>query len=388
MRTIMFVVESPGLHGAPTQVLLIAPFLQRLGVRPLCVVPPGYNDYAKMLYQAGIEVIECRMKRYRNSANPVAFVRAALGFVPTILVIRRLIKQYRVNAVYASELHEIFGPIAAKMAGVKIIWRLGTIEQHGRLGMMLRWLLDQLADNVVLVAKAAGDSHFGSKASLDSRFSVIPVAVDLEKFRPNLDFSTIARELGWRPEETWVCQVGSLYPVKGIEYYVEAAALVRQKCSCQIKFIQVGSRLDLHSQYYSQIVRQIAALGLEDSFFMLGARQDLPILLNMGNMLVVSSVSEGAPAVIIEAMACGRPVVATRVGGIPELVIDGVTGILVPPANPGALAEAILQLIQEPQLAKRMGVAGRRRAERYYGVEGSARKLAKLVNGDLHQLDM
>ena len=386
MQTILFVVENPGLHGAPTQVLLIAPILQRLGLRPVCVVPTGYCNYAKILRQAGVEVIEHRMTRFRNSANPITFTRALLHFVPTILALWRLIKQYRVSAVYASELHEILGPIAAKMSGVQIIWRLGTVERHGRLGNVFRCLIDQLADNVVLVATAAGDSHFGSKAFSDPRFSIIPAAVDLKKFRPNLDSSGIAQKLGRRPEETWICQIGSLYPVKGIEYYVAAAALVRQRCSSLVKFMQVGSQLELHSQYYSQIVRQIGSLGLEDSFLMLGPRQDVPLLLNTANMLVVSSLSEGQPAVIVEAMACGKPVVATRVGGIPEEVVDGETGILVPPADSNALAEAMLCLIQNPQLAARMGAAGRRRAEQYYGADASAFKLAKLINGNLHQL--
>src|SRR5205823_13173952 len=101
---------------------------------------------------------------------------------------------------------------------------------------------------------------------------------------------------------------------------------------------------------------------------LVGARRDVPELLAAADLFVLSSRSEGLPISVLEAMAAGLPVVATNVGGMPEVVVNGETGFLVPPAEPRALAEAVGRLLLDPELRQRFGAAGRRRAERRFDV--------------------
>jgi glycosyltransferase involved in cell wall biosynthesis len=111
-----------------------------------------------------------------------------------------------------------------------------------------------------------------------------------------------------------------------------------------------------------------AALGLTDHVQFLGMVRDVPALLAEASLYVLSSLSEGVSLTLLEAMATGLPVVATSVGGTPEVVMDQHTGLLVPPADAAALAEAMTRLVQDPDLAQRLGSAGRRRVERHFDI--------------------
>jgi glycosyltransferase involved in cell wall biosynthesis len=115
--------------------------------------------------------------------------------------------------------------------------------------------------------------------------------------------------------------------------------------------------------------RQIHDLGLARHVVLAGFRPDAAALMKSFDVFVMSSITEGLGSAILEAMACGRPVVATRTGGIPEAVAEDATGLLVPPAESGALATALVGVLKDPVLASRLGIAGRRRVEQDFSVE-------------------
>nr|BCX01989.1 MAG: glycosyl transferase family 1 [Bacteroidota bacterium] len=127
-----------------------------------------------------------------------------------------------------------------------------------------------------------------------------------------------------------------------------------------------------------EVERWVRERGLLDRVCLLGLRNDVPELLAQADMLLLPSDWEGVPLVVLEAMAAGKPVVATRVGGVPELVEDGRTGLLVPPQDPEALAAAILRLAQDAELRREMGEAGRRRALERFDIQKTARAYGEL----------
>jgi len=133
------------------------------------------------------------------------------------------------------------------------------------------------------------------------------------------------------------------------------------------------------------IEKQIARLGLCKYVRLLGTRTDVPNLLSASDILVLASLWEGLPGVIAEAMASGLPVVATNVGGIPELVVDGKTGLLVPPGDATSLADALSRLIDDPDLRYRLGVEGYHRISTYFRWEDKVSKLEQ-VYSDLSRL--
>jgi glycosyltransferase involved in cell wall biosynthesis len=180
--------------------------------------------------------------------------------------------------------------------------------------------------------------------------------VDLVRFAgPCLpDRGAIRLALGVPPGVPVALCVARLSPEKDVSAFLEAAALVMQTDAW---FLVAGEGPQRPS-----LERQINLLGLTDRARLLGARRDIPAVLRAADLLCVPSREEGLGLAAVEAMASGLPVVATRVGGLPEVVVDGETGILVTPGDRAALAAALTGLLGSPEYARRLGRAGQARA--------------------------
>src|SRR5207247_829574 len=186
------------------------------------------------------------------------------------------------------------------------------------------------------------------------RITVIPLGLDLE---PYLHAETrrgeFRGEMGLSSGTRLVGIVGRIFPVKNHALFLESAARTAAQ-EPAASFVVVGD-----GALRPTLEKQARELGITDRVLFTGWRQDLPRICADLDVLVVSSDNEGTPVSAIEAMAAGCPVVATRVGGLPDLITDGETGCLVSPRDPDGLATAVLALLQDPQVASRMGQAGR-----------------------------
>jgi glycosyltransferase involved in cell wall biosynthesis len=178
--------------------------------------------------------------------------------------------------------------------------------------------------------------------------SVNSFGVDLQEFLPKKTANEVRRELGISPTEKVVIFIGRLEPVKGVKYLLEAAREICGKMD-NIKFLLVGDgplRLKLQASPNSQII-------------FTGWRDDVSDLLNASDLMVLPSLSEGLPLSILEAFAIEKPVVATNVGAINEVVLNEWNGLLVPPRDSRRLAKAISRLICSPDLMLKMGKHGK-----------------------------
>jgi glycosyltransferase involved in cell wall biosynthesis len=169
-----------------------------------------------------------------------------------------------------------------------------------------------------------------------------------------------------------VGSLGRLHPQKGFSDLLTAFAQVRQRVSSVRLFVAGDGELrdDLEAQARS--------LGIAAAVTFAGVRADVSEILAALDVFVLPSLWEGMPNAVLEAMAAGLPVVATAVGGTPEVVVDRVTGLLVPPQDPGALARAIERLLRDPGLRRTMGRAGRRRVERHFHIQETVRQVQDL----------
>jgi glycosyltransferase involved in cell wall biosynthesis len=162
--------------------------------------------------------------------------------------------------------------------------------------------------------------------------------------------------------------VGRLDPQKGYETLLRATALALQKMP-DLRLWIVGDTQLGGETYRARLLALADELSLGERVQFLGVRRDVPALLAHAYALVMASRWEGFGLVFLEAMAAARPIIATRVSAVPEVVEDGVTGLLVPPDDPAALAEAILHLASDPDLAQRLGQAGWVRLRTHFRVE-------------------
>ncbi len=172
-------------------------------------------------------------------------------------------------------------------------------------------------------------------------------------------------ELGISPDTPLVATVGRLAEQKGLVYLLEAMDRVRRQRPAA-RLLIVGDSQDGREEYKQELLRRWEALGLKDSVLFTGVRSDIPAVMQACDLFVMASLWEGFGLVFLEAMAASRPIVATNVSAIPEVVQDGSTGLLVPPRDPQALAKAMLSLLTDPERARLMGSAGLLRLKEHF----------------------
>jgi sugar transferase (PEP-CTERM/EpsH1 system associated) len=268
------------------------------------------------------------------------------------------------------------GLIAARLARVPFVvhGEHGTLDLRPKTVRVQRWAwgrVDQLlAVSPQLAHKMASEVGFPAE-----RIRTIRNGVNLEKFRPG-DRTAARAALGFRNEDLVIGTVGRLVPVKDQATFLDALALLRARDMSFTAVIAGDGPLR------EALEARAAALGLNEMITFMGVRPDVPRVLSAMDIFVLSSSSEGMSNTIQEAMATALPVVATRVGASEELIEDGRTGILVPPQQPGALAEALEALGLAPVERRAMGVAARRRAEALFDVAAMVTEYEALY-GDL-----
>lgn len=214
------------------------------------------------------------------------------------------------------------------------------------------------------------------------RVVAIANAVDTERFRRDRSFDraavkrSLARE-GASGDSPLVVNLARLTPQKGQANLLAAARVVLQSRP-DVCFALVGE-----GPLRSELEARARELGITRNVVFAGLRADTPDILGVCDIFVMSSLWEGMPLALLEAMAAGCAIVATSVGGVGQLVVDGVTGLLVPPADPHALAGAILRCAEDPAFARRLGDSARRKAVREYGLRAWAGKWERLYRREL-----
>lgn len=222
----------------------------------------------------------------------------------------------------------------------------------------------------LIIAISQGVKRALVKSGIDgSRIKVVPSGIDYTPFEEAASSDYLRRELSFSTDDFLVGIVAHLADHKGHKYLIEASRILRDKAP-RIKIIIVGD-----GPLQLELNRQVKEIQVEDMVFFLGFREDIPQILASLDLFVLSSKLEGMGTSIMDAMACRLPVVATNVGGIPEVVVHEKTGLLVPPKRPAALAEAILRLYENRELAERLGSKGYEVVHSKFSAEAMAAKI-------------
>jgi glycosyltransferase involved in cell wall biosynthesis len=266
-----------------------------------------------------------------------------------------LIKSRKVDLIHANDFAmSVLGLAAARIAGARIVTnRVDCGHLRPGFGVMHRRLEAFAARNADLVcanAEAVRTVCIEEEGCDPDRVVVVPNGLDIPLF--DALSAEIEGPLPIRPGDFPVAVVGNLWPVKGHATLVEAAALLRDRAP-QVRFLCVGEGV-----MRPVLEGRIRELGIEDRVLLLGHRTDVPAILARSSAFALCSSNEGLANAIMEAMAARLPVVATRVGGNPELVADG-RGLLVPYGDPRALADSILRILADRAEARAMGLRGR-----------------------------
>lgn len=224
-------------------------------------------------------------------------------------------------------------------------WRQGTLSGS----FVVDRVTSRLLTRVIAVSQGAADFLVHGKGYPADKIVVVPNGRELPEFAPGVHRDVVRKELGVDRDMPVVGVVGRLEPQKGHVHLLDAwPDVVRAHPDARLLVVGEGSLREA-------LERQARERGTADSVLFLGYRADVPRILDAIDVLALPSLYEGMPLTAIEAAAAGRPVVATAVDGTPEVVLDGRTGHLVPPADPPALARALRALLDDGDAASRMG---------------------------------
>jgi len=273
------------------------------------------------------------------------------GPAPRVVVeLRSLIRRLRPDVVHVTDVWPA-AQVAARAAGIRRLFVTHhtpeLVTNDNLAGRVVRRLGWAMRPQVIYTSET---DRTNDARSL--RTHVVYYGIDLERFsnaRPALELDGAV-----------VGDVARLVPQKGLDVLIQAAPLVLERYP-DTRFVVAGD-----GPARSDLERQITDAGLEDRFVLTGHRTDVPELLASFDIFVLPSRFEGLCYAVIEAQAAGLPIVATPVGGVPENVIDGETGILCEVDDPESLAAAVIALLDRPDERRRLGDAGRRRAHERY----------------------
>jgi len=323
-------------------------------------------------YAEGLRAEGFRMYPIAFTRRVVSF-RHPIAFAQLVSLIRR--RRYHVVHVH-TPVAQVLGRIAARLTGVPLViytshgfqfhesrprwaqWAIRRVERW--LG---RWATD------LLFAQSSEDAQaaVGMGFMPPERVIWIGNGVDIARYGPTPTTPIRRQALGLRDADCVVGFIGRVVREKGVLELMDAMARVHAVVP-DARLVVIGDTLasDDEAGVKAGIRLKIAQYGMDAAVIFAGFRDDVPALLPLLDVFVLPSWREGMPRTIIEAMASGLPVVATDIRGCREEVVDGETGLLVPPRDAAALAEALIRLLTDRALARRMGAAGRQRAVNLY----------------------
>ena len=286
----------------------------------------------------------------------------------------RLFRKWRPDIIHTHAWGTLCeGVIGAKLARVPIVihGEHGTIQHNGK-NIYIQRLFWNLTNKVLSVSDAHKRKLVNTIGCSSEKIKVISNGVDTEYFLVVKENDALRLSLGIAVEEVVIGTVGRLVPVKNQEMLIRSFAALKERCS-NVKLILVGD-----GPLKDKLVQLAVDLGISSSIIFLGRRADIPNILNMMDIFVLPSICEGMSNTILEAMSCGLPVIATDVGGNPEIVKRDVTGFLVPTNNKNALADAISFLVENPGRRKEMGFAGKKLVKTEFSLKTMVRNYEKM----------
>ncbi|MBI2252654.1 MAG: glycosyltransferase family 4 protein [Armatimonadetes bacterium] len=326
---ILYLIPQFEAGGAEKQILLLSKYLIREYYKIIVISRRGiWTD----------KLIKLNIPNYN-----IDFRNSALKFSYLIEEIIKIIKREKPDIIHCHTfLTALLVKLALKLSGFKAP-TVTTVHGWDNLNYSLRsFFLNFFTDKIIAISKSV-KNNLTSNGAFKNKINLIYNGIDIEEYQADVNKTEIKRQLGFLKEDCLVGMVARLEPQKNPALFIKSAKIAASK-NPNIRFILVGG-----GSLENQLKNLTKELSLEDKVRFLGARNDVPVLLRALDLFVLTSNWEPLGIVILEAMATGAPVIATRVDGVPELISHLENGYLVAPDNEESLAAAILNLLENPQ---------------------------------------
>lgn len=307
--------------------------------------------------------------------HPIKYLKQEVDIISDIRALfelYRLIRKGKYTIVHTHNSKAGFiGRCAAHMAGVPVVvhtvhgFAFHECEKPPRrfLFILLERFAAGFADAMIAVSTPLKNWGLSIGVGREGQYEVIPDGIEFDKFKAGIDPGKIKKELSIPNGDLVVGVVAKLWEGKGHAVLLEAAVEIARRVP-NVRFLLVGD-----GYLRDSLERMVLNKGLKDYIIFTGFRNDIPEITSVFDVSVLASSFEGLGRVLLEAMALGKPVVGTNIGGIPEAIRDGVNGLLVPAGDAKALSEAIISLLSDGDMRRRMGDAGRKIAQERFSSE-------------------
>ncbi|MDX5338519.1 MAG: glycosyltransferase family 4 protein [Cyclobacteriaceae bacterium] len=365
-RHILFLQSSSEGYGSGKIILQVLRFYQNQGFSPVVVLTNegSIQEELKALnipsYVQNLGILR------RKYVNPGGFFNRVQKNLKAYRFLNQLHRKYSFELVYSNTLAVIVGSIWAKRKKLPHIWHIHEIlPGPAPLVKLLARMLDSSTPRPIAVSQAVAD-HWQPELQY-AKIQVVPNGIPYEDFLQAK--GDLKPELKLDEETILIGMIGRINPGKGQLFFLELAEKIVKKYP-QAHFLLVGDPFPGYESILEEMGEEIRLKKLETNVSYLGFRKDIPEVMASLDIFVLPSVlPDSFPTVILEAMAAGKPVVATQSGGASEMVLEGKTGFLIPIKDANSGYEAISQLIENPSLRNSMGESGRKRVLETFGLE-------------------
>lgn len=379
---ILFTSDSRGVSGAEIVMLDIIKNLDKARFVPFVFCHEKNKQMVERIKALNIEYNTTT--EFPNQAKvgdptlaPSKIIRYIRGMIILYYQIEKIIKTKKIDLIYANSYPNcLFCSLPALINRRIMVWHVHDISRIHRLNWFVYIALGMMCSKIITVSNACRENLLEAKIN-PSKIVTVYNWVDLKKFNPDIHIQKTRSKFGIGETDKIVGFVGQPIPDKGHKYFIEAAAEVI-KILPNTKFLIVGYLFK--SNYQRSLYDLINKLNIQNEVIFTGWRDDVPEVMASIDVLAHARINpEPFALVLLEAMAMRKPVVASRTGGVPEAILDGITGFLVPPQDSKALSEAIIKLLENPQKAKQMGLNGRKRIENYFTLEKQIKMIENLL---------
>jgi glycosyltransferase involved in cell wall biosynthesis len=356
MLTILHTESSTGWGGQENRTLQESIGLKKLGARVIILCQPD-SLLSRRAVAEGIEGRTCRMRKSYD--------------IRSIQYILKLIKDENINLINThSGRDSLLAGIAGRLSRKKpAIVR----TRHLALPITSKITYSLLPHKVITVSEYVRQYLINEGISSE-KVIAIPTGVDISRFNPWNVNGKLKQELGLKPDIPLIGTIAIFRKKKGHHILLDAIPLILKKVP-EAVFVFAGD-----GPQKENIITKIEQLGLSDKVFLLGLRKDIPNILKSIDIFVLPTLQEALGTSFIEAMAMEKPVIGTDVGGVGEIIKEGINGYLVEPDNPQALADTIIMALQDKEKLNIMGIEGRKFVEQNYTTEKMCEKMYALYS--------
>jgi glycosyltransferase involved in cell wall biosynthesis len=360
---ILYIQGVTIMGGAPRSLIELASRLDRERFQPL-ILTSHKGQFTRELADAGLEYRLVPMGMWRKGKN--------FPLIPfTLYRIYRLLKREKIALVHANTLWDNpYASLPADWCGIPAVCHIRSVP---RPDMIRKYLLDRASRLITVsehIKQALGE---GGGAPMVTIYN----GIDLAYGRLEGVAQRVRAELGFSVDNVVVGMISRLDPLKGQETLIQAAKRVVDRYP-QVRFLIAGEPKNKTPEYLQRLKFMVKSASLECYFVFTGYRRNFMELAAALDVSVLPSLSEGFGRTNLEAMVLKKPVISSNIGGIPEVVEDGVTGFLVPPDDPQSLAQRIMELVGDKDKRQQMGERGYRRVVEKFDLNQQVRKIEQL----------